>query len=121
MSDFLSDFIAPDGVVTKEVSFNGKSGPVHFRRITAGQKANLLKGQKGQSSGGKTTFEIDLAENAHSKALLVFYSVANQDGNQFFKKLDDVKAIDAGKFEALYLAASDVNKDDMEAADPGKD
>lgn len=122
MSDFLKDFIADDGTVTRSVTFKGKTGDVHFRRISAKQKADLLKGQKVQAvSGQSSTFEIDLSENARSKAMLVLYSVANPDGSQFFKRLAEVEAIDAGKLEALYAAASDVNRDDLEASDPGKD
>lgn len=122
MSDFLKDFIADDGTVTRSVTFKGKTGDVHFRRISAKQKADLLKGQKVHAASGQSsTFEIDLSENARSKAMLVLYSVANPDGSQFFKRLAEVEAIDAGKLEALYTAASDVNHDDLEANDPGKD
>lgn len=122
MSDFLKDLLEDDGVVVRTVTFGGKAGDVHFRRISAKQKAELLKGQRVQAVAGKSsTFEIDLAENAHSKAVLVFYSVANPDGSQFFKKLADVGAIDAGKLEALYAVASDVNRDDLSGDDPGKD
>lgn len=114
MSDFLSDLLKDDGVVTRPVTFNGKTGDVHFRRISARQKADLLKGQHVQAvSGQKSTFDIDLSENARSKALLVLYSVANPDGSQFFKKLADAEGIDAGKLEALYMVASDVNRDEF--------
>lgn len=121
MSDFLKDLLTDDGVVTRQVTFNGKTGDVHFRRISIGQKADLLKGQRVQAvSGQKSTFEIDLAENVNSKAMLVLYSVANPDGSQYFKKLADVKAIDAGKLEALYAVASDVNRDEFAEDDAGK-
>lgn len=120
MSD-LQDFLQDDGVVVRSVSFNGKTVDAHFRRISAGEKANLLKGQRVQAASGKgSTFEIDLGENAQSKAWLVLYSVVNADGSKFFKKLADVQAIDAGKFEALYQVASDVNKDDLLGDDAGK-
>jgi hypothetical protein len=121
MSDFLKEFLQDEGVITRTVTFNGKAGEVHFKRITAAQKQEMLKGQRVQAGSGKgSTFEIDLAENAHSKALLVLYSVATAEGKQFFSKLADVKAIDAGKLEALYGVASDVNKDEFEADDMGK-
>lgn len=121
MADFLKDLLEDEGVVVRPVTFKGKTGDVHFRRISAGQKAELLRGQKVQAQSGKSsTFEIDLAENANSKAMLVLYSVANPDGSQFFKKLSEVKAIDAGKLEALYTVASEVNQDDLAGDDAGK-
>lgn len=121
MSDFLKDLLIDDGVVTRQVTFKGKTGDVHFRRISAKQKAELLKGQKVQAvSGQKSTFEIDLSENAHSKAVLVLYSVANADGSQYFKNRAEVEAIDAGKLEALYAVAGEVNKDEFIEDDSGK-
>src|SRR5687768_7158789 len=121
MTDFLKELLEDEGVVLREVTFHGKTGNVHFRRISAGQKAELLKGQKVQAVSGKSsTFEIDLAENANSKAMLVLYSVANPDGSQFFKKLSEAKAIDAGKLEALYQIASEVNADEFSGDDAGK-
>lgn len=121
MSDFLSDLLAENGVVTRIVKFNGKEGEVYFRRISAGQKAELLKGQRVQAvAGQQSTFEIDLGENANSKALMVLYAVVNQDGTQRFKKLEQVKAMDAGVLDALYREANDVNTDDFVGDDMGK-
>lgn len=121
MSDFLSEILKDDGVVTKQLTFNGKTGDVYFRRISAGEKASLLKGQKVQAEAGKaSTFEVDLGENANTKALLVFYSVVNVDGTKRFKKLSEVQGIEAGKFEVLYDAAREVNKDDLQGDDAGK-
>lgn len=120
MSDFLKDILSDHGPVSRSVYFDGKTGQVFFRRISAGQKAELLRGQRVQAGLGKSTFEIDLAENANSKALLVQFSVCNQDGTPYFKKLSDVKAIDAGVLEVLYTAATDVNKDEFVGDDAGK-
>lgn len=121
MGDFLSDLLQEDGPVIRPVTFNGKTGDVHFRRLSAGQKADLLKGQKVHAVSGKSsTFEIDLGENANSKALLVLYSVVKADGSQYFKSQKEVKAIDAGKLEALYAVASDVNSDELTGDEAGK-
>lgn len=121
MDDVLKEFLSDGAPVLKEVKFSGKTISLHFRRISGGEKANLLKGQKVQAGAGKSsTFEVDLGENAHNKAQLVFYSLCNEDGTRAFKKLEDAKAIDAGKLEALYQAASEVNSDDLGADDSGK-
>lgn len=118
MSD-LEEFLADDGPAVRQLTFKGKTIDVHFRRISASQKAELLKGQTVQAAAGKTsTYEIDLGENAKNKMLMVFYSVANPDGSQHFKKLEQVRAIDNGKVDALYKLAVEVNKDEDDA---GKD
>lgn len=120
MSDFLEELLADEGVVSRPVTFGGKTGDVLFRRISAAQKAELVKGQRvSQVEGQKSTFEFDLGQNAQNKMLMVFYSVANADGSQYFKKLEKVRAIDAGKLDALYAVAADVNKDDLKGADVG--
>lgn len=121
MSDYLKDFLTSDGVITRSVKLRGKEVNVHFRRISAGQKSELLKGQKVQAESGKTsTFEIDLGENAQSKALLVFFSVVDEDGKPYFKRREDAQKIDAGALEALYAVASDINSEEFTSEDLGK-
>lgn len=116
MSDFLESLLASDGPVAKEISYGGKTGTVYFRRISAGERAQLLKGQRINTSGGKNaSFEIDLADNQHSKHLMVQFSVCKADGSRWFKSLDDVRKADALKVEVLYAAASQVNEEEQDA------
>lgn len=125
MSDFLSELLVDAGAVVRAVTFKGKTGDVHFRRISAGQKAEMQKGLKVQTvHGQKSTVEIDLGQNARSKALLVQYSVLKPDGTPQFRSLKEAEAIDAGLLDALHAVASDVNKDELGIADgddAGKD
>src|SRR5687767_14706386 len=106
--DYLKDFLGDDGngICTRQVIFGGKAVDVHFRRLSDAQKSETMKGQKVQAESGKsTTIELDLSDNAHGKAVMVFYSVVHPDGRQYFRKLADVRNLDAGKVQALYLAA----------------
>lgn len=117
MSEFIEDLLASDGPIAREVTFSGKTGMVHFRRITAGERGLLLKGQKIAASGGQSSYEIDLSENQQTKYMMVQFSVCREDGSRFFKTLDAVKSSDALKIEALYTIAAEVNS---EAEDAGK-
>ena len=111
MSDFLKTLLEDKGVESREVTFKGKTGEMHFRRINAGQRAELMKGRRVQGEAGqKPRFDIDLGESEQSKCRLVMYSVCTPEGAAYFRKLDEVKAIDAGLLEVLYGIASDVNK-----------
>jgi dihydroorotase-like cyclic amidohydrolase len=113
MSDFLSTLIAESAVVSRDVTFRGKTGPVYFRRISAGERAQLVRGQKVSSDGGKTSVEIDVGENVTSRHMLVQFSVCNDEaGNKRFKTLREVQALDGGLVEALYEHASEVNREE---------
>lgn len=124
MDDFIKDCQeAVEGVISRTLKFNGKTGDVYFKRISDAQRSDLLNGQVIDSVvGEKATVKINLAHNAESHAKLVLYSSVNSDGSQRFKKLSEVRAMDAALVNALYLLADDVNKEDLRGGDdPGKD
>jgi hypothetical protein len=116
MSDFLTAFLADNPAIEREVTIRGATGPAHFRRITAGERAQLVKGQKVSSgSGGTTTVEIDVGESVASQHLLVQFSVCNADGTRRFKTLREVQSAPADVIGVLYAIASEVNREDGEA------
>jgi hypothetical protein len=104
------------------VTFDGATGPIFFKRITAGEKASLMQGQRVQAKQGeKSTYEIDLGQNAKTKQMMVWYSVCNADGSRAFKKQDEVKDADSLLIDALYHHASEVNKEpDADEEAPGE-
>lgn len=115
MTDFLSAFLADNPVIEREVCIRGSAGPAYFRRISAGERAQLVKGQKvSTGAGGSTTVEIDVGESITSQHLLVHYSVCNADGTRRFKTLREVQAAPADVVGVLYAAASEVNREDGE-------
>lgn len=119
MSDFLSEFLANDGVVEKTINFRGKEGTVHFRRISGTERSQLLKGQRIQSAGEDTTMEIDLGDNQHAKLMLVAFSFCKPDGARIYKNANEAGRLEADKIDALYALAREVNKQ-QEEADLGK-
>lgn len=116
MTDFLSAFLADNPVLEREITIRGTTGSAHFKRISAGERAQLVKGQKVSSgTGGATTVEIDVGESITSQHLLVHFAVCNPDGSRRFKTLREVQASPADVVGALYAIASEVNREDGEA------
>lgn len=113
MSEFIDELLAGSPVVAREVEFDGKKGTVYFRRISAGERVLLLKGQKVLGKAGEAaTVEIDLAENARTKHLMVKFSACKADKTPVFKSLDDVAKNDAKVIDMLYQHAAAVNGED---------
>lgn len=119
MSDFLDMLVAPDAPEAREVTVDGQTGTVYFRRISAGEREQLLKGLKVvHTPGGGSTVDIDLAENERQSQMLVLFSVCREDGSRFFTNVDQVKKLPHHKLAVLARHASEVNR---ESDDLGKD
>jgi len=117
MSDFLEKVVQEEAPISREVTIGGETGIVYFRRISAGEREQLLRGIKVEHKAGMGSVEIELADNERQKQMLVMFSVCREDGSRFFKKIDDVKKLSAAKLEVLVRHAEEVNKAD----DWGKD
>lgn len=117
----MSRLTAEDAPEAREVTIDGETGTVWFRRITAGQREQLLKGMKMSHSPGKDkgVVEIDLGANEHQRQLLVAFSVCDQSGARLFKNVEAVQKLPHRKFVALARHAEEVNRSDEE--DLGKD
>jgi hypothetical protein len=118
-ADFLSEFLAPSQPIAKDLTYNGKTGKVYFRRITAGERAQLLKGQRIQRKAGEegTSYDIDLAETEKGKAQLVFFSAVTPDGKQRFSSLGQVLGAEQLLVGALYDLATQVNREHDDEGD----
>lgn len=113
MSDFLSELTSDASVEAREVIVGGKTGTVHFRKISAGEREQLLKGMKIAHTPGKGgSIEIDLAENERQRHMLVLFSVCTAEGARHFKRIEDVKKMPAATVAALAQHAEDVNRED---------
>lgn len=121
MTDFLSRLTSADPPVAKKITIGKETGTVHFRRITAGERRQLLEGQKIQHNpGSSATVEIDLGLNEKEKHLLVMFSVCTEEGTRVFGDTDQVANMPNHKFKKLLKCAEEVNRglDDEEL---GKD
>jgi len=113
MSDFLNRLIAEDEPEEREVTFDGETGSVWFRRVSGGERAQLLQGLKVSHVPGTNegTVDVDLGNNEHQKHLLVQFSVCTEEGKRVFKTIRDVEKIPNRKLKVLLAHAEAVNKD----------
>lgn len=120
MSDFLTRLTEEDAPEAREVSYNGETGTVWFRKLSAGQREELLKGtvvRHVPGSGG--SIDIDLGQNEHQRQVLVLYSVCDEKGKRHFKDLPAVRRLAHDRLAALAVHAEAVNRI-AEDEDPGK-
>lgn len=117
MSDFLTFLASEDSPEAREVTVDGKTGMVHFRRLNAGQREQLLKGMQIQHTikgkGGAAppnVVTIELSQNERQRQLLVLYSVCDENGKRFFKRIEDVQALQSSRMNALAKHAEEVNR-----------
>lgn len=112
--DFLDEVLNDNGPVEKQITYNGKSGPAYFKRITGAQKLQLVKGRKytynTAGPDAPQSIDIDLEDNEKSQHLMVHFSCCDAAGRPKFKTVGDVQKLDAQLIAALYEAASEVNK-----------
>lgn len=115
MSDFLSDVLeAGRAVIAREVTVGGKKGTVHFRRITAGQRQELLQGQK-VSAKAVSNFELDLALNEEQKQRMVLFCTVKEDGTPYFGSIEVVKGAPSDLVQALYQVAAHLDAQEQDA------
>lgn len=120
MSDLLSRLTAEDAPEAREVTLGGESFTVYFKRISAGQREQLLKGMKiANTPGQKASFEIDLGENERQRHLLVTFSVCDEHGRRLFKDVRDVQKMQGDRVRMLADIAQEVNREADD--DLGKD
>jgi hypothetical protein len=119
MSDFLKLLSGQDDLEAREITIKGETGTVYFRKLTAGEFEQLLKGTKvkhSSVSGGSV--DLDLGENEHQRQMLVLFSACDENGKQLFKDLKAVRALQHNRLAILATHAEEVNRQEP---DTGKD
>lgn len=115
MSDFLSRLTAEDNPEAREVTIDGETGTVWFRRLSAGEREELLKGiHVSHVPGSKGSVDIDLGQNERQRHMLVRFSVCDEDGKRVFRNLSDVQKLASRKVAVLARHAEEVNQEDDE-------
>lgn len=116
-NDFFADIIdtAP---VQREINYRGKTKPVWFRRLEAGERLTLLQGMRYQAANsadskkrgaGSTTFEMDLGDQEARKHKMVAFCVVNERGERVFKNPSEVQKMPDDLISLLYAEAQAVN------------
>lgn len=121
MSDWLTDLI--QGATTtfeRTVKWDDEERTVHFRRITASERMQLLQGQKFLAKNGQAEVEVDLGANEGTKHRMVHFATCKPDGSRLFGSVKDVGKLPAGLVNLMFKHASEINKD-ADEEEVGKD
>lgn len=113
LSNLTEGFFTP---IECEVKVGNKTTIGYFKRISAAQRQDLLRGQRVVTRGDGAEIEIELGANEASKHKLVFICACNPDGTPLFNSVREVAALGASVCNALYEAAKKVNEEGEEAA-----
>ena len=119
MSDFLDSILSTNDVIAREVTIAGQTGTAYFRNITAGERAELLRGQVYEYNGERTVTKLDAGDQRERDYKLAWYCVCKQDGKPYFKSLADVKRVPEHNLAPLLAVAREIVQE-SETDDPGK-
>lgn len=112
MTDFLSRITAEDPPEAREITVDGQTGTIWLRKISAGERRQLLEGHRIQHQpGSAAVLELDLALNEKERQMLVLFCICNEDGKRHFRSIEQVEKIPHRKFKALANAAEDFNRE----------
>ena len=116
MTDFYKD-LTDDAPIAKTITRGKKTLTAYFRRLTAGERLQLVSGQKMTYVDGKRgDFEVDMGEVARNRHLLVKFANVTAEGAQVFGDVREVQALPDWLAAELAKYADEVNRDDAEEA-----
>ena len=112
-NDYFADLRA-DAPVERELKYRDRTRKVHFRRITAGERTQLLQGQSVQIGGDAAkSRSVDLADMTTRRHQLVQFMLVRPDGTNVYATLADVQAEPDDLIDALAaLADTAFDEDD---------
>lgn len=99
--------------VERDVVWNGRTEKGYFRKISALQRLQLVKGQRVTAKNGQTEIELDLGAQESTKHQLVAYSLCDAEGKSV-KTAREVGELPGSLVNVLFRIASEVNKDETE-------
>lgn len=115
MSKYFEDLVSNEPV-ERTVEHDGKSKTVWFRKINAGERLKLARGQRvtlGDQNTSKT--EIDIGDLTTRQHMLVQFSVVDENGKNVFQNVTDVQKLPNQLVDKLYQFAEDVNREELPA------
>lgn len=117
---YYADLQTP--VIGREITYNGQTKTVWFKRITGGERLKLNRGQMMTASGGggersQASMQMDLGDVTERKLMLIAFSNCDEDGNKIFRNAEQVRDLEDPLIEALHKHAAEINNED---GDEGK-
>jgi hypothetical protein len=91
MSNFYSELVGQNTRVAKTLTYNGKELTVYFRRLTAGERVAITRGQKFSVGEGKAHgVEMDAGETLERTHKFLSFVNVTETGAQVFKNAREV-------------------------------
>lgn len=112
-NDFFAD-LREGALVGKTLKYRGKERTVHFRRITAGERVQLLAGQTVEL-GQAGPRSVELGDMTARRHMLVQFSLVRPDGSNVYGSLAEVQAEPEALVDALYALAVEAFADEDDA------
>lgn len=97
--------------ISRDLNYRGKTEKVYFRTLTAGERIQLKKGQKGSVKAGESTFEVDLADMDIRNHLLLSFANCFEDGRPVFKNAKQVGDLPEDLIAELLKLCEDALKE----------
>lgn len=109
------DGLIKEEIFEKELDYKGQKKTVYFKRLTAGERINLSRGQK-MLVGNKSKehgVEVDLGEFLERTHRYLLMCNVDSEGKRIFKKIEEVQALPEDLVSALQKLADEalVEKD----------
>lgn len=85
---------------------------VYFKRLTAGERMALKRGQKGTIKEGQSSFEVDLGDQDSRNHQFLAFANCDAGGKPIFKHPGEVAKLPGDLVDALIALAQDALKED---------
>lgn len=105
------DDIVDDTLLERELVVRGKYKTTYWQPLTAGQKIELLRGQKITVGAGSGSQVIELSESAERNHKLVQMTLVTAERKPVYPNLKALHAEPDYLVEALAVLASEVHKE----------
>jgi hypothetical protein len=116
MTDFYDDFVDATPVA-RTITRGKKTKAVYFRRLTAGERLDLVTGQTMKFvNGQRGDLTMDMGDITKNRHMLVKFTNVTAEGVQVFGDIHAVQAQPDWLVAELARLADEVNKDDEDAA-----
>lgn len=108
------DHLYSNAPIERELTYRGKTEAFHFKRMTAGERIEMRRGNIGTVKGGEATVTLDLSEADKRNAIFLFYVVCKPDGKRVFKNVAEVHDLPGDLLDALVKLANDALEETAE-------
>lgn len=117
--NFFDDLLTNE-IFERELNYRGKTKTVYFKRLSAGERIALARGQKMTLGSGNgdgelaKSVEVDVGEAMGRTHRFLSYTVVDEKGNRVFSNESEVGKLPELLVSKLQLLAEDALQDPEE-------